>query len=76
MGEVYGFKSMKNGKWICAADNYGKGPLIANRTDAKDWEKFVLVKTIEGMEGMPPSIKSIVSGKYINFEKNELVMSN
>jgi hypothetical protein len=59
---VYGFKSMKNGKWICA-DNEGKGPLIANRTEAKDWEKFVLINK---WGAISPCIKSIVSGKYIS----------
>ena len=31
---IYGFKSMKNGKWIGAV-NYGSGMLVANAVECK-----------------------------------------
>lgn len=69
---IYGFKSMKNGKWICA-ENDGQGPLVANRVDAKDWEKFELINR---WGAMAPCIKSKVSGKYIARSGNQLILSD
>ncbi|CAF2017514.1 unnamed protein product [Rotaria magnacalcarata] len=57
---VVALRSNANNKFVCA-DNFGNNPLIANRDEASDWEKFDLVR----INGNEVALKSHANGQYV-----------
>lgn len=66
---VIAFRSVTNGKWVCADLDINKyGPLHANRDAVGLWEKFELIPV--GGTGYLFALHSLATGKYVSAERN------
>ena len=59
--------------WL-SADNAAKGPIIANRPELRDWEKFIF----HWKDDSTVEIRSLVSGKKIckDWRAHNVVLSS
>ena len=57
--------AMANNQYVCAED-YGNGPLVANRSSASDWESFKVIYNSDGTV----SFLSQISNKYVCADLN------
>jgi len=65
-GWTYSLKATANEAIVCA-ENAGATPLVANRTSAGDWEKFVLVVNPDATL----SFRAKANGRYVTTDLNQ-----
>lgn len=62
----FSIQAVANDRYV-SADNYGNNPLVANRTNVGDWEKFKVVENSDGTI----SLLSRANQKYVQVNLND-----